>query len=114
MKVYKNSSDKVWKNWFGISQVGIDIAGRKIYKKEYNTDTKYSWSIDHIQPIDKGGTDNIKNLAPVHKQTNIDKANNFPIFNSNNHTVTIVKNNRTSVNLYWDFKLEDESETKKS
>lgn len=85
MKNYKWNPNKIWEKHFGTSISSIDFAGRRIRKSEYNTDSKFSWNIDHIQPLSygHGGTDSIKNLIPVHFLTNKEKSNNFPKFTAN-------------------------------
>ena len=38
------------------------------------------WSVDHIQPKSKGGTNDIKNLAPAHKSCNSLRGTANPLF----------------------------------
>lgn len=57
-----------------------DYAGAWIRKDLYGTDTQYGWEIDHLNPISKGGSDNINNLYPLHWKNNRTKADNYPNF----------------------------------
>lgn len=51
----------------------IDPWGREIHRKDYGKRTEFGWNIDHVKPISYGGDNEIKNLQPVHWQTNKDK-----------------------------------------
>ena len=44
---------------------------------EYVNKSEYGWSIDHILPESKGGTDHKLNLQALHWQNNDLKADNF-------------------------------------
>lgn len=39
-----------------------------------NTDSKYGWEIDHINPIANGGNDNFQNLQPLNWEVNRKKS----------------------------------------
>lgn len=80
MKNYKWDHNKIWEKHFGSSVSTFDYAGRRIRKSEYNTPTEFAWSLDHIKPIAKGGTDSSRNLMPVHALTNLEKGDSFPKF----------------------------------
>lgn len=47
-----------------------DFAGAWIRKDSYGLHTKYGWEVDHLQPLSKGGTNDLGNLAPLHWQNN--------------------------------------------
>ena len=36
------------------------------------------WEVDHKNPVDKGGTDNLKNLQPLQTKENRTKGNKYP------------------------------------
>lgn len=70
--------DKVisfWEREFGDAQEAEDFAGRKIIKRAYaQSNSRYGWNIDHIQPLSEGGKDNDENKQIVHINTNTQKA----------------------------------------
>lgn len=55
-----------------------DPAGNTIYKPSYGKDTEMGWEVDHKKPVDKGGTDNLKNLQPLQTDENREKSNQYP------------------------------------
>lgn len=60
---------EVWekgKKEFGFFFFKRDHFGKIIAKHEYGKKTQYGWKIMHIIPPEKGGTDDVGNLLPVH------------------------------------------------
>lgn len=56
-----------------------DYAGAWIRRMDYGIENaKYGWVIDHLRPCDKGGTDNLKNLLPLHWKNKKQKGQDFP------------------------------------
>jgi 5-methylcytosine-specific restriction endonuclease McrA len=55
-----------------------DVAGNLIRKPSHGTHGEYGWEVDHKKPVSKGGTDNIRNLQPLHHEANADKTNHHP------------------------------------
>ena len=49
------------------------IMQRDLYGK---TDSIYGWTIDHIIPLSKGGSNDLSNLRPMQHQNNAAKADN--------------------------------------
>jgi len=55
-----------------------DDQGNLIRKQSYGTKGQYGWEIDHKNPKCKGGTDNLRNLRPLHWQKNRAKGGKYP------------------------------------
>ena len=73
----------VWKKAFPIegkdpNKVRQDIHGNEIHLSQYGQIIEkgpYSWEIDHILPVSKGGGDEIDNLQPLARRANRSKGN---------------------------------------
>ncbi len=51
-----------------------DICGAWIKRTDYgNRESEFGWEIDHIRPVNLGGSDHISNLQPLHWQNNAAK-----------------------------------------
>jgi 5-methylcytosine-specific restriction endonuclease McrA len=55
-----------------------DAAGNVIYRPSYGKDSEMGWEVDHKKPVDKDGTDNLKNLQPLQTDENREKSNQYP------------------------------------
>ena len=74
---------EVWKSGKKISGKDPDLyrrdeAGNVIYGPSYGKDSDMGWEVDHKKPIDKGGTDNLRNLQPLQSDENKEKSNKYP------------------------------------
>ena len=75
--IYKIGDKRMsfWEKEFGDVEKAEDFVGRKILKCAYGqTNSRFGWDIDHIQPLSKGGTDTDDNKQIVHVDTNDEKA----------------------------------------
>ena len=51
-----------------------DPYGKIIYFSNFNKNTEMGWTIDHIKPLNKGGSNDILNLQALQTKINISKA----------------------------------------
>ncbi len=58
-----------------------DAFGNKIRKQSYGTKGEMGWELDHSNPKIKGGSDNSKNIHPVHWRENRRKGGKYPYNN---------------------------------
>jgi 5-methylcytosine-specific restriction endonuclease McrA len=54
-----------------------DAEGNKIRKPSYGTKGEFGWEIDHKKPVEKGGTDDPRNLQPLHWKENREKSDKY-------------------------------------
>jgi len=64
-KPIRGKNSEVWRR---------DSEDNKIRKQSYGTTGDYGWEIDHKHPESKGGSDNLKNLQPLHWEENREKS----------------------------------------
>lgn len=64
-KELKGRDSDVWRK---------DVYGNKIRFGSYGTEGEFGWEIDHKNPKDKGGSDQLKNLQPLQWEENREKA----------------------------------------
>lgn len=55
-----------------------DEAGNVIYRPSYGKNSEMGWEVDHKKPVDKRGTDNLRNLQPLQTEENKKKSNDYP------------------------------------
>ena len=54
----------------------VDPWGRKIDRYEYGQKSLNGWSIDHVLPLSRGGSNELRNLQPLHWKSNKEKDDN--------------------------------------
>ena len=76
----KKKIDQIWDKAKNVRGKNPDVWRRDdksqvIRKGSYGTQGEFGWEIDHKNPVSKGGTDNIRNLRPLHWEENRKKGN---------------------------------------
>lgn len=54
-----------------------DAESNKIRKGSYGTQGDFGWEIDHKKPVEKGGSDDLRNLRPLHWEENRKKSDKY-------------------------------------
>lgn len=75
----KTTFDKVWEKGEPVRGKNPDdwrkdSAGKIIRRSSYGTRGDYGWEIDHKVPRSQGGSNDIRNLQPLHWEKNRAKA----------------------------------------
>lgn len=68
-KLVKGKNPEVWRK---------DAEGNLIRKGSYGTKGEFGWEIDHRKPLAKGGSDDPRNLQPLHWEENREKSGKYP------------------------------------
>lgn len=55
-----------------------DPKGNVIFGPSYGKKTQMGWEIDHKHPVNKGGTDCLRNLQPLQYAENKRKSDKYP------------------------------------
>jgi hypothetical protein len=79
----KKQIDQVWDKGAEIRGKNPDVfrkdsKGNIIRKPSFGTKGDYGWEIDHKKPVAKGGTDDPRNLQPLHWGANRKKSDKYP------------------------------------
>lgn len=59
-------------------QLRKDRCGAWIARHEYGMTTNVGWEVDHDMSVSKGGTDELRNLRPLHWENNRSKGDDWP------------------------------------
>ena len=80
----KYSCAELWERTFGSKQQVYDYAGRLMKKAACgDPHSAYHPTIDHIRPLLQGGSDVPENIVICHRDTNAEKADRFPHWQTN-------------------------------
>ena len=93
----------VWNELFGNDETVKDYVGRVMKKSACgNPNSAYHPTIDHIRPISAGGHDVLGNIIICHRDTNDEKADNFPHWKTNGKTFRAerIRGTRTDYEIY--------------
>lgn len=93
----------VWNKLYGKAEEVYDYAGRLMKKSACgNPNSKFHPTLDHIRPLSSGGSDVIDNIEVCHRDTNEEKANNFPHWKANGRRFHAqrVKGSREKYKIY--------------
>jgi 5-methylcytosine-specific restriction endonuclease McrA len=95
----------VWNAVYGKQEEAYDYAGRLMKKSACgNPSSRFHPTLDHIRPLSKGGSDVPENIIICHRDTNEEKADRFPHWETNGnryHTVR-VKGSRVAYEIIKD------------
>ena len=80
----KYSLFKLWNERYGKAEEVVDYAGRRMLKSAIgNRNSAFEPTIDHIRPISDGGKDAKENIEICHRETNEEKADQWPHWTAN-------------------------------
>lgn len=83
---------ELWERTFGSKQQVYDYAGRLMKKAACgDPHSAYHPTIDHIRPLSQGGSDVPENIVICHRDTNAEKADRFPHWQTNGRTFRAVR-----------------------
>lgn len=75
---------EVWNEKYGRKEEAYDYAGRLMKKSACgNPKSRFQPTLDHIRPLSNGGCDILENIIICHRDTNAEKANLFPHWETN-------------------------------
>jgi hypothetical protein len=81
MSFTETDIQKVWEKGivvpgYNAAVLRKDTCGAWIQRDKYgNRQSRYGWEIDHIRPVDAGGTDGLSNLRPLQWDNNAARQN---------------------------------------
>ena len=105
----KYNTIDVWNKLYGKKEDAYDYTGRLMKKSACgNPNSKFHPTLDHIRPLSIGGSDGgcdvLENIIICHRDTNEEKADNFPHWKSNGkrYHAQRVKGSRVAYEIYED------------
>ena len=88
----KYNTIEVWNACFGNRETVVDYTGRIIKKSACgNPRSSYHPTLDHIRPLSKGGCDVPENIIICHRDTNREKADDFPHWKTNGYRFKAIR-----------------------
>ena len=69
-KIVANNNPDIFRQDYAGAWIRRDLYGQR--------NTKYGWEIDHCKPISKGGSNDLRNLYPLHWKNNQEKGDSYP------------------------------------
>lgn len=78
-----------------------DFAGAWIQRDQYGLPTEFGWEIFNLIPASQGGTNEVDNLYPIHRQNNLRRSNEYPVFKT---AVTAKGDKNISEERIWRIK----------
>ena len=94
-----------WNNTYGNKEEVYDYTGRLMKKSACgNPNSKFHPTLDHIRPLSNGGSDVLENLIICHRDTNEEKADDFPHWKANGkrYHARRVRGSRVAYEIYED------------
>ena len=103
MVLDSNKIEEIWSkatevSGYDSSRWRKDFAGAWIQREQYGLPTEFGWEIFHLIPMSKGGSNDVDNLLPIHRQNNLRRANDYPIFHT---AITSNGNKNISEDQIW-------------
>lgn len=101
----KYNTIDVWNKLYGKKEDVYDYTGRLMKKSSCgNPNSNFHPTLDHIRPLSIGGSDVLENIIVCHRDTNEEKADNFPHWKSNGkrYHAQKVKGSRVAYEIYED------------
>ena len=109
MTIDKELAMKLWKDIYGDKLFVKDCFGTYMYRDAYSNECvtmvrpfgdgkehDYSWNIDHIKPKssfqNESDADFYNNFEPMHRQNNLEKSDNYPVFTISGRKYKVVQN----------------------
>lgn len=87
MVLNNNKIEEVWRKatevpGYDSARWRQDFAGAWIQREQYGLPTEFGWEVFHLVPVSRGGTSDVDNLYPIHRQNNLRRSNDYPMFHT--------------------------------